>query len=83
MPLNADWEVLGTYHVLSTDIDIGGHMNNCAYIRALQSFFTTEEWTAIRPSVFEIHYRKPSFEQETLLFRQMKKEKTVCEDLQQ
>ena len=39
----SDASLLGTYTIRSTDIDIGHHMNNVAYIRAVLGMVPTEE----------------------------------------
>ena len=61
--------VLGIYQVRSTDIDLGGHMNNVAYLRALMSFFSCEEQKEMAISDVDIAYRKPCFEGEQLEVR--------------
>lgn len=62
--LNA--EDIGTYIVKSTDIDIGNHMNNAAYIRAFFGFISCEESSNTNPSEIEIAFKSPCFEKETL-----------------
>ncbi len=55
-----------TYAVSSMDIDLGGHMNNVAYIRMLLSSFTTAELAAMDVAELEISYRRACYEGETL-----------------
>lgn len=43
----ADFEPLGDYRVVSTDTDLGGHMNNAAYVRAAAGLLSTEEWKSL------------------------------------
>ena len=62
-------EVLGTYRVRSTDIDLGGHMNNVAYLRALLGMLPSAELKAFPQSEVEIAFRTPCFEGETLEIR--------------
>ena len=63
-------ECLGTYRVRSTDIDLGGHMNNVAYLRALLGMLSSRELKAFPQSEVEIAFRSPCFEGETLqIFR--------------
>lgn len=50
--------------VRSTDIDLGRHVNNLAYVRAMLGCCTAEELTRIR--TLEIHYAAPCLEGETL-----------------
>ena len=59
-------EILGRYAVRSTDIDLGGHMNNVAYVRAFASLFSCEEWERMDISFLEIWYRAQCFENEEL-----------------
>ncbi len=57
---------LGEYTVRSTDIDLGGHMNNAAYVHALMGVFTAKQLSAMRVSELEVCFRAPCFEGETL-----------------
>ena len=59
-------EAFGRYTVRSTDIDIGGHMNNAAYLRALAGAFSTEQWSALQIHELEVSYRIPCFEGQVL-----------------
>ena len=59
-------EELDAYTVRSTDIDLGGHMNNAAYARAIAGAFTSAEWNAMDIREMEIAFRAPCFEGETL-----------------
>ena len=61
-------EPFAEYTVKSTDIDIGGHMNNVAYFRAFQGLFTTEERRSRPLRTLEIQFRNQCFEGETLMF---------------
>lgn len=65
----ANADVLGEYTVRSTDIDIGGHMNNVAYVRALLGLIPTAEQKAREPAEAEVVFLSPCFEGETLTFR--------------
>lgn len=60
---------LGRYTVRSTDIDIGHHMNNVAYIRAMMSMFSTEELETLDIRELEINYIAQCMEGEELSFR--------------
>ena len=62
--LNA--ECIGKYTVKSTDIDIGNHMNNAAYIRAFFGFISCDELANMEPKEIEIAFKSPCFEKETL-----------------
>ncbi len=43
MPADDTYDVKGTYTVTSSDIDMGQHMNNAAYVRALIGMFSVQE----------------------------------------
>ena len=43
MPADDSYEIKGTYRVTSSDIDMGQHMNNAAYVRALVGMFSVQE----------------------------------------
>ena len=62
----SDCEKLGTYTVRSTDIDIGNHMNNVAYIRAMLSMLSTERRKALDIKNMDVSFRSPSYEGEEL-----------------
>ena len=66
-------EPFAVYKVKSTDIDFAGHMNNVAYIRALESLYSTKEWARLDPYEIEISYVSSCHEGDELLFskRQM------------
>ena len=57
---------MGRYAVRSTDIDLGGHMNNAAYVRAIAGAFPSKEWRALNIREMEVAFRSPCFEGETL-----------------
>lgn len=70
---SADAE-LGTYVVRSTDIDLGRHMNNVAYIRAAMSMFSTSELERMDIKELEINYIAQCREGEELRFRRRETE---------
>ena len=43
VPADGSYEIKGTYMVTSSDIDMGQHMNNAAYVRALIGMFSVQE----------------------------------------
>ena len=61
-------EEIGTHRIVSTDLDLGGHMNHVAYIRALFGCFSTEALDRQAFSFLEGHYASQSYEGETLHF---------------
>ena len=52
--------------VRSTDIDLGGHMNNIAYLREMFSTYTTEELGQMDLKGVEVCFRHPCYEGEKL-----------------
>ncbi len=54
------------YRVVSTDIDIGGHMNNAVYVRALASTFSNEELAEKCIKGIDIIYKTPCYEKDLL-----------------
>lgn len=70
-------EQFAAYTVRSTDIDLGGHMNNSAYLRALFSVFSTEDRKAMEIKGVDVRFVSPAYEGETLsIFRHQKDNKT-------
>lgn len=68
-------EPVGEYTVRSTDIDLGGHMNNVAYIRAFEAMFTVKQRKELDFRSVEVQYKKPCFEGDTLVFSKCEVEK--------
>jgi len=60
---------LFAHTVRSTDVDMGQHMNNTAYVRALLDTFSVEELKSMRPAELEICYKQACYggEQLTIL----------------
>lgn len=58
------------YTVRSTDIDLGGHMNNAVYLRVLASLFSCEAWQKMNLREAEIAYRAACHEGETLCWQE-------------
>lgn len=67
-----DAEEIGRHKICSTEIDLGGHMNNVNYVRALLNCFTSEELREMNIRGLEINYISQSFEGEEIVF--MKRE---------
>ena len=59
-------EGFGSYTVRSSDIDVGGHMNNVAYLHALFGMLSAAERKSLPQNTVEIAFRAPCFEGETL-----------------
>ena len=62
-------EVFAQYKICSNDIDIGQHMNNAAYIRALFSLFSTKELNDSNVKEIDITYKNQSYEGEILTIK--------------
>lgn len=62
-------EEFARYTVCSTDIDLGGHMNNAAYVRALAGAFSCDEWQKLNIRELEIAFRAPCYEGDTLVWQ--------------
>ena len=62
-------EEYARYTVRSTDTDVGQHMNNVAYVRALAGTFSLAEWEALNPREAEISYRTPCHEGDLLVWQ--------------
>lgn len=59
-------ETVGSYRVCSTDIDLGGHMNNVAYLRAMLGLLSTDRRKTLPQDRVELIFRVPCFEGEVL-----------------
>ena len=59
-------DVYEEYVVRSTDIDMGGHMNNAAYVRAVLGSFTNEELRELPLRTLDVVYRASCYEREHL-----------------
>ena len=70
-------EVLGEYTVRSTDIDLGMHMNNVAYPRAVLGAFSCAELDALSPKGIEVLFKRPCFEGDRLVFRKKEDENAI------
>lgn len=65
-----DSYAIAEYTVKSTDIDIGKHMNNIAYLRALFGAFSCDELERLNITEVDISYRLQCYEGETLTLKQ-------------
>ena len=64
-----DTEPFAHYTVTSSDIDLGGHMNNAAYPRALFGCFTVDQRRENDLRCIDMIFRSPCYEGQTLEFR--------------
>jgi len=62
-----DAEPCASYTVRSTDIDVGGHMNNAAYVRAIAGLFSAKAWQEMNIREMEVAFRAPCFEGNALM----------------
>ena len=62
-------EPIGTYTIRSTDIDVGRHMNNAAYVHALLGCLSVEEREKTPLTRMDVVFRAQSYEGETLELR--------------
>lgn len=69
-----DAEEIGSYTVRSGDIDLGGHMNNVNYVRAMLGCFTSDELKEMNISEVEVNFISQTYENESLKFICRKKE---------
>ena len=63
-----DAEEIGTYTIRSIDIDLGGHMNNVNYVRAMLGCFTADQMKEMDISEVEVNFISQSFEGEMLRY---------------
>ena len=69
-------EKLGEYTVRSIDIDLGGHMNNVAYIRNILGLFSSARLKDMNIKDIEVYFKKSCFEGEKLTFHVRRGEAT-------
>ncbi len=67
-------EPFAAYRVRCTDIDVGGHMNNAAYPRALFGAFSSAQLQAMDVRSVDLVFRAPCFEGDTLQFYKKERE---------
>lgn len=67
-------EPYAEYRVRSTDIDVGGHMNNTAYARAVMGTFSVAELKSMNINRMDIIFRSSCYEGERLDFRRKQTE---------
>ena len=62
-------EEYARYTVRSVDMDLGQHMNNVAYVRALAGTFGWADWQSLELRELEIAYRTSCHEGDTLIWQ--------------
>ena len=60
--------------VRPSDVDMGQHMNNTAYVRTILDTFTVPELKALKPAELEICFRQPCFGGQALTVRRKAEE---------
>lgn len=63
---------LGTYHVTSSDIDMGIHMYNAAYIRALLGMISLSDLQKMDIQDFTIIFKSPAHQFDDLTYRELR-----------
>lgn len=74
MDSSFEGEEFGQYKVSSTDIDVGGHMNNAAYLSAFASTMSMEEWKNMEISDIEVVFKSQCYEGDTIIFKKKEDE---------
>ena len=64
-----DCETLGSYKVRSTDIDIGQHMNNAAYVKMIFGAFSCKELENMNITEADIAFRAQCYEGDELTLK--------------
>lgn len=67
-------EPYAEYQVRSTDIDVGGHMNNTAYVRMIMGSLSNEERKALPIRRMDVIFRASCYEGDALSFRRKETE---------
>ncbi|MCR5826086.1 MAG: hypothetical protein K6G54_05950 [Oscillospiraceae bacterium] len=70
-------EPFARYTVRSTDIDLGGHMNNAAYLHALAGLFSCADWQGMHIRELEIAYRSSCYEGDVLVWQKREHGDTI------
>lgn len=70
----ADAPIWAQYRISSSDIDLGQHMNNAAYLRMVFGAFSCAELDAMQIKEVDINFRLPCLEGEELTLRRVAKE---------
>lgn len=70
----SDCQEIYRFSVRSTDIDLGGHMNNTAYVHRLLEAFSTSEQKKMNLQEVEVNFRMPCYEGDVLSLRKRQTE---------
>ena len=72
-----DCEPFAVTTIKSTDIDLGRHMNNVAYIRAIMSLFSSTQLREMNIRAFEIDYKSQCREGEEIVWKRRDEENMI------
>ncbi len=64
----SEYKKVYEYKIVSTDLDLGKHLNNAEYIRVLFSLYSTNELNEYNVTKVEINYKSPAYENEVMSF---------------
>ncbi len=64
----SEGRLLGSHRIGSNDIDLGGHMNNVAYLRAFLGLFSTKELDSLPIREIELSFRSSCYEGDELRY---------------
>lgn len=70
----SDAEIIDTYKIKSTDIDIAQHMNNAMYLKVLFGAFSCKEREEMTVNEIQIAFKNQSFEGDVLTVKRRKGE---------
>ncbi len=76
-PSGDDCPAKGTYRVTSSDIDMGLHMNNAAYIRALIGMFPVSELKDMEIADITVIFKTSAHEGDELTYKEVRDGKTI------
>lgn len=71
--------VLGSHVVKSVDIDLGGHMNNVKYVRAMLGCLTNRQIEELNIKEIDMQFMSQCYEGETITFMGMDSERAAME----
>ena len=74
-----DCEEIGSYTVRSVDIDLGGHMNNVNYVRAMLGCFTCAQLAEMDIKEIDMQFIKQCYEGDTIRFVRRQSQEGVME----
>jgi len=70
----SDGKLLGEHRINASDVDMVGHMNNVAYVRAMLGLWPLDKLRTFEPTDIDLYFVSQSFEGETLRFMYREKD---------